>query len=89
MRRKYKYRVDFLLRKLKKRQPFGQFVKRSFSQAWRDTFGNVKEARSSWLPCFGADPKSHKICACFLDKYFVNLNACLRRTFLAFELSSD
>ena len=45
MRRKYKYRFDFLLRKLKKRQPFGQFVKRSFSQAWRDTFGTVKDAR--------------------------------------------
>ena len=89
MRRKRKYRFDFLLRKLKTRQPFGQCVKRSFSQGWGDTFRDVKEARSSWLSCFGADPKSHKICARFLDKYFIDLNACLRRAFLSFGLSRD
>ena len=35
------------LRKLKKRQPFGQCVKRLFSQSWRDTFGTVRQARDS------------------------------------------
>ena len=45
MRRKYKYRVDFLLPKLKMRQPFGQCVKRSFSQGRGDIFRDVKEAR--------------------------------------------
>ena len=93
MRRKYKYRVDFLLRKLKKRQLFGQCVKRSFSQAWRDTFGNVKEARDfdALVNAFmlWSQSKSYKICARFLDKYFVNLNACLRRAFLSFCLSRD
>ena len=33
--------------------------------------------------------KTYKICARFLDKYFVNLNACLRRAFLSFCLSRD
>ena len=45
MRRKYKYRVDFLLRKLKTRQPFGCCVQRLFSQGRGDIFRDVKEAR--------------------------------------------
>ena len=75
------------------RQPFGQCVKRSFSQAWRDTFWNVRQARDfdALVNAFmlWSQSKSYKICARFLDKYFIDLNARLRRAFLSFDLSRD
>ena len=44
---------------------------------------------SSMLSCSEPKSKTCKICARFLDKYFISLNAFLRRAFLSFELSRD
>ena len=44
---------------------------------------------SSMLSCSETKSKTYKICARFLDKDFIDLNACLRRAFLSFNLSRD